>query len=393
MSLVFDKRAERKTGGTHALIVGISSYPHLLGGRGPLARQPFNLGQLSSAARSAFDFYRWLVEEAVLPEPLVTCRLLLAPSEIELAQVPELHGHATSCGVNDFVQAASDWHQDASMSDEGKTIFFFVGHAFQFVRDDDLLLFQDFGNGIGPLFRSAVSFSNIFNGLAAGEGPMARNQLYFVDCSRNRPHGVPENVSFGATSAFDVFLEGAGHRRSAAVFHSAQPGEMAYAIPGEGTLFTSALLKGLRGGAGAPVMETDGGRTEYAVTVNSLAQWMSLESSRLSHDLNILPGFTMSGQLMRDPVIALLKQAPRVELEVEFEPPEAAPLARIRIDDAEGAPVVETPAALGPRRFHLPAGLYIVSAHFEPGAPFKGARLVTALVPPRLWRLKLKVHK
>lgn len=391
MALVFDKKAEHKTG-THALIVGISHYPHLLDGGGPPVRQLLELGQLTSAARSAFAFYQWLVHEAVLPQPLVTCRLLLAPSELELERVPELREYATDCRMNDFLEAATEWFQDASQSDSGRTIFFFAGHAIQLSRDDDLLLLQDFGNGIGPSFRSAVSFSNIFNGLTAGERPIAREQLYFVDCGRNRPHGLAANVSLGATSVFDVFLEGAD-RRNAAVFRAANPGERAYASEGENTLFTRALLEGLRGGAGAPALEQEDGGPRYAVTVNSLSEWMNLESERLLRDLNTKPGFSLSGYLMSELVIALLEKAPQATLEVELEPPEAAPLARIQIDDMEGATLVDAPAAAGPRRFQLPAGLYLVWAHFEPGAPFTSARAVFLLLPSRPRPLKLKVQK
>ena len=86
MSLVFDRRDQYNyAGGTHALICGISAYPHLVGGSGDLTPHNYDLPQLKSAARTAHAVYSWLLEHADdLVPPLASCRLLIAPTPGEL---------------------------------------------------------------------------------------------------------------------------------------------------------------------------------------------------------------------------------------------------------------------------------------------------------------------
>src|SRR4051812_36490679 len=81
MSLIFDRRVELGDGpGVHALIAGVSRYPHLLGGEGPVARQTFGLHQIQAAAPAATRISSWLVSHSeYLPVPLATVRLLLSP--------------------------------------------------------------------------------------------------------------------------------------------------------------------------------------------------------------------------------------------------------------------------------------------------------------------------
>ena len=59
--MLFVDRRHAVTGpGTHALVVGVSSYPHLEGGTGERARVSFGMSQLSSAAASALTIAEYL---------------------------------------------------------------------------------------------------------------------------------------------------------------------------------------------------------------------------------------------------------------------------------------------------------------------------------------------
>ena len=239
--LVIDKRIPGQPG-THALIVGISEYPYLEGGSGPGGLQQFRLPQLSSAAK--WLSYLLVSDRAALPVPLATCRLLLGPSLDELHDQPN-PSTAQPVTTDDFVMAASGWIQDARRSESEMTIFYFCGHKLQVSREEDILLFQNFGSAIGPSFRGGVSFANIFNGLGQGTIPIAQTQLYFLDGSRHlASRSSLGTLLYGSTDVFDVWL-GGPDRRSAAVFQAAAPGDQAYAYRNQVSLFTEALVRGL----------------------------------------------------------------------------------------------------------------------------------------------------
>src|SRR2546422_10325560 len=99
MTLIFDNRANLQgKPGLHALIAGVSAYPHLPAGTGTPAPDSFGMQQLSSTALSAYKMYRWLEGwQNRLRIPLATCRLLLSPSQDEATVEPRLSGLAEAC--------------------------------------------------------------------------------------------------------------------------------------------------------------------------------------------------------------------------------------------------------------------------------------------------------
>src|SRR3954447_25679412 len=91
------ERREVLAGGrscTHALVIGVSAYEYLTGAPAGLdipVSDTFGLGQLRSAAASAWAFASWLADAQPPPgPPLGTIRLLLSPSAEEEAGVPGL---------------------------------------------------------------------------------------------------------------------------------------------------------------------------------------------------------------------------------------------------------------------------------------------------------------
>ena len=145
MSLLFDARAAL-TGqpGMHALVVGVSAYPHLAGGADPVA-DPWGMGQLTSTASSAHMIFEWL-KAAQLSVPLATCRLLLSPSPGEAA----LSGVAEPATVDNLLREADAWRRDASTNRDNATLFYFAGHGIQRTKEDAVLCLQDFRRTPGP---------------------------------------------------------------------------------------------------------------------------------------------------------------------------------------------------------------------------------------------------
>ena len=349
--------------GIHALIVGISHYPHLRGGAEPNARiDDLGLLQPDGAATSAYRMVRWLKDnESDLPLPLASCRFLASPSERERENIPEI-SEAGPCTINDFVREASEWRARAMLSRNNITIFNFVGIGAQRNSVDDVLLLSDFGSDIGPLMRASATVGNLFYGMATTVDTMASTQLYFIDAGRSVPNWGQAFFK-GTTDIFDVAI-GPADSRTAVVFNSARPGSSAWLAKGEGSLFSRDLLQGLDGRAGTLDMSGDASSRNWAVTVNSLAHWMTIAASRTAAEYGMPEplGYTVSGAV-RDTVIRRLREPPLVA--VTFAP------QNIPDDESTGDTVVTLSRDDGFTRtfplsrgvtVEIPAGFYIVSS-------------------------------
>lgn len=67
---------------THAIVIGVGAYPHLIGGAGPLTNRNEGMAQLSSPPLSARALAEWLIESLHDPsKPLATVALLLSESD------------------------------------------------------------------------------------------------------------------------------------------------------------------------------------------------------------------------------------------------------------------------------------------------------------------------
>jgi hypothetical protein len=364
--VVLDKQVPGAAG-AHALIVGIDEYPHLTNS------QFGHFPRLTSAVASAVTFYDWLLNRARLPVPLATCRLLMSPA---LDGPPVLAPHGVLPATTDeFLKAAWGWRSAATMSSEGMAIFFFCGHRLQVSREEDIFLFQNFGEPYGPTFRGAVSFVNLFNGMEAHENPMARTQLFLLDGSRH-PYtraSLGERL-YGTTDVFDVFPSGPD-RRVAGVFQAAAPGEQAYSMAREPSLFTKALIEGLEGRAAVHQRSPSPTAGGWVVTTTSLANWMSNETQRLADEHKVPVTFRASA--IGDGVVAKIDEAPMVQLDVLIEPAEAAKGAQLTVEDQHGKIVAQFSDPAPRLKMQLAAGFYALSCMKE-GAPGVTRQLISA---------------
>jgi hypothetical protein len=260
------------------------------------------------------------------------------------------------------------------------TIFYFCGHKLQISRDDDILLCGDFGSPFGPSFRGGISFANIFNGMGSVDGPIAQTQIYFLDGSRHpvSRQRLGARIS-GTTNIFDVLPSGPD-QRAAGVFHAAAPGDQAYAPMNGVSLFSQAVIKGLEGGAAVPQLPKEQSDDEWAVTISSLARWMGAEGARLSSVHSVTISFSTS--LAGDGVIATVAKAPRVNVDIQIKPTEAAAEFDLAIEDEHGEKVV-TVSDLAPiHRLELPAGFYALMMTAKPDSGAKNIRRLVQVMPP-----------
>jgi hypothetical protein len=402
MNLVYDTRGELGGGpGLHALIVGVSQYRHLLGGSGPTASF-VDLRQLSSAARSAYALYRWLLDrQQRLPIPLASVRLLLSPSPEELDAEPGLAELSGPCGLEAFLTAAYDWRADADTHRGGYTLFYFAGHGIQANGTDTALLLEDFGDGRGGLLRNAVSTQNLIAGMSHSRSRTntARTQLYFIDTSRDTPAWVGRSMSAAPSPVFNIEVSQATmpDDRTATCFYATAPSARAYAFARKQSLFSRALVECLEGAAARPVDDLEGaasgepGETRWGVTLYSLSSALSQRMQELSEQFNIDQMVRVDGS---DAVINYLPGPPDVQVEISIEPPGAQQFASVKITNALGGEtVLDLPAPLSPHPYvaSMPAGVYAVSVSFDSTAPpYKGWQGVRMVTPPAA-KIKIKV--
>ncbi len=384
MTLVIDQR-DAHTGepGLHVLLVGVSDYPHLSPDN-PLA---FGMRPLSSTALTAFRIYQWLVaQQEHLPVPLLTCRLLLSPTPDELASEPELAAlQVERAELMSFHKAAKAWRSDCATSASNVALFYFAGHGVQRSREDPVMLLQEFGDGMGGALFHAASLKNLYNGMAptAELSEIARTQFYFVDACRNLPSQFKEFEKMSSSDPFDVSLSGRDDRQ-APIFYAALADSRAYALKGEQTVFSKALLHCLSTAAQEPV-EAANGTIRWPVTIFSLGESLA----HYFRDLDPLAlneqEFALSGTF-QDATILLWDEAPPVLVVVQLEPDDALICTSIQIMDWQGQVQgeIRAPLASNPVRLQVPTGIYRLVATVDPPSPSLATReRLEQLKPPR----------
>lgn len=349
--------------------------------------------QLSSSVLTAYKMYLWLLErQNHFPVPLATCRLLLSPSQDEEHIEPNLRGLVDPCTRNNFWDAAFEWRDDASLHKDNIALFYFAGHGIQSSRAEAIVLLENFGDGRGNLLQNAVSINNLFSGMApaAARPDMALTQLYFIDASRVIPRQLKYSELLDAPAIFDIELRGLDER-SATIFYAAAPGSKAYALRGETTIFSRALLRCLNGAAGE--IREQNGQEQWYVSVASLVPALDYSIREFNQATGVEQEFIISG-LVRDTVIVYLDGPPKVSLVLAVDPIDALQFTRIEIRDDAGKQVLILPKPLNPHPYkcQLPAGIYTIGAKIDPPHPSFADRpgRMLAVMPPNTY-MKVKV--
>jgi hypothetical protein len=132
MHRLFERERAPGSDALHALIVGISNYPHLP--VDPPTGRPeeptLGLRKLESPALTGLRIARWLISRADrLIAPLSTCSVLLLPSEAEIEIEPDLRRLVDVCTHDAFSTAVAEWRRDADSNLGDVTLFYFAGHG------------------------------------------------------------------------------------------------------------------------------------------------------------------------------------------------------------------------------------------------------------------------
>jgi len=236
----------------HALIIGVSEYPHLEGGGAPaVADVTGGMRQLQSPAKSARALSDWFIGGyRHTHAELATVDLLLSDANSTEYTAPRTPTgaapqarHIDYASRQNIVDSAIAWKDRARADANDLLVFYFCGHGlsngFQFG-----LLARDFGKVANRPWDGGFSFDRF---LARMEKTAAARQLFFVDACRVGAEQIldPQTQPDDLIGRSFPLYEG----RKQAVYYSAQPGEASYGKRGECTLFTAALIQALDGGA------------------------------------------------------------------------------------------------------------------------------------------------
>lgn len=242
--------------GTHALLIGVGSYPFLHEGAKPEAeRLPHHMkiGQLSSPPHSLKAFADWLADGAQGfnndERPLRSLELLCsgaAPFAWGPPGQPALPiDRADMAHVR---KAIIDWKARGNRNPENMTIFYFCGHGLQLSTSENSLLMEDFGSDHADPMQHAVAFTGMRLGLQAQCA--AKYQIHFIDACRSQPTDAFLDA-YGADSSGQRVIAGALsnaiRNRLTPVFFATGLLSAAYGQPGQPSIFMQGMLKCFRG--------------------------------------------------------------------------------------------------------------------------------------------------
>lgn len=309
--------------GTHALIIGVSAYDHLMGSNeGGCSEQGLDsgLGQLSAAARSASQFATWLMNNYRRRGfPLRSLRVLLSPAtEDEVSDNLKGKLKEDSIPTRDNVATAfREFKKAAARNPNNIAVVYVAGHGVQFTNTGAVLLLKDFAhpNHEEERYRGAVDIRAMHESMTYTNG--ARSQFWFVDICRQRAPDAGEFEELVGVLKFDRAINRGGSEAATCspLFLSASSGEQAFARPGKLTLFCEALMLALIEGHAAT---SDGERSSpWLVSTSGLQIYLrkTVELLATSHDEKQLIECT---GIFNDEVFHECEKAPDVDLTIQI---------------------------------------------------------------------------
>jgi len=351
---------------THALIIGVSRYPHLPGGGEAVGPEPMGMKQLTAAARSAHAFAEWLVQnQGNLGQPLGDVWLLLSPSPNEVNEVAT----DVPAPTHDTVRAALlAWRAACDASPDNVGVVFVAGHGIQDAQDAGKILLADFNAPGFDTFHGTLDVARCRR--AMNRANTANTQFWFVDACRVRPSEVDRFEEIQGSVA--LAIPNGPTATTSVVFSSTAHDTLAYAIPNDHTLFWTALRDCLGGRAAREIM----GERGWFVTVHGLAHALVEAVDQLARQYGArqLPE---PGGIVRDATLLRMSAPPVVEVRIELDPIDASSRVVGTLFDHAHQPVLQD-VRFSPRRpcfeCHVPAGVYAL--HVTPRPPAIAAPVV-----------------
>jgi hypothetical protein len=298
--LWFDRKRDRPDspipkgfGAVHALVIGVSSYPHLRDGTDEDQRttnDPFNLQQLGLTATGAYSFAKWLRGEFEAPAAkLSTIRVLLSPTAGELGNNKDMQADVTSGRIRqalfaDVRDEAEQWAKSFGQlpSYRDMSIFYAAGHGVQDLDRVSRVLLEDY-SATEAFMENAIDVKEL---CLAMENVDASSQFYFIDACRPSSDATLNGYSSPHMASRPLLIRkksSRSHRKPrGAIFSSTASEELAYEANKGGTCFSIGLLECL-GRYGAEFQNN-----KWVVTIASLSRALQervgLQAQNVGHE-------------------------------------------------------------------------------------------------------------
>lgn len=343
--------------GTHALVIATSAYKHLPGGPEETHQgELLGMEQLSAAACSASDFAAWVLSEYTNPRaPLASLRVLLSPSPGERIHhdIGALLQGDFSTTIANVTSEVVEFRNACNRFKENVMIVYVAGHGVQLTKHGAIVLLHDCGADThANLLTGAIDMASVHAGF--NHPDTAQTQYWFVDACRQKP-GIAAH--FERLAGAFTLDEPNGNADSTPMFLATTTGKPAYARTGGVTIFSEALLWGLRGGIAAP---PDGRfATRWHVSALELVKRLLPRVMALA----LKEGASQTADctaVQHDTVLHEYALTPAVRLTVELSPPAAALVSKGRLRHGHLGVIVNN-YKNWPLRRTVQAGIYEVS--------------------------------
>jgi hypothetical protein len=379
---------DRKSAGlgprTHAIVIGVNHYPHLIDGEGELSPATMGLEQLTSPVLSAVTLSEWMEKSLDNPDaPLDTIELLLSPSPA----VPSSGKHANvdRATMANIKAAFGRWYNRCDSSADNVALFYFCGHGIE--PEGLILLPEDFGADKLALWDSAIDMTRTYYGMAECK---ARTQCYFIDACREQPIEslVPQGVVARPLKTRISTAPVAG--RKAPFMKSAPLTQKSFAIPGQVSYFTRALVDCLDG-LGAAHFDSEW----WHVTTDSLMPSINRCMERVKLDNGTTPQCSPAGgeQNGVSDLHRFRGTAP-VLARIACDPSAATQEADLLLHPRDGESRTRPHRAADPWETVIPSGNWRVEARFPSGGcPWSTKMLPEQLVYPPFFGPVVRLHQ
>lgn len=307
--------------GTHVLIIGISEYPYLLGGKKERTDISEGMEQIGTPRHSARALANWFLDHFCNPDqPLASLALILSESPPAKFNHPLVTSREpVPLGSAEEVSDALDaWVERAQSDRDNQTIFFFCGHGIS--SSEPILLLRDFGRLRNNSFDGALNLNDF---VSAMQTKAPEYQLFLIDACRSpgwiatqalgKPHVGRQGV---APSNLD---DRGGEAAKQSVQYASSLLAPAFGRKDAPSLFTEALIQALNGGGAQPNLRWWVGTHGLATALGAyLARLAKKEKVTQVPEAGRVAGFRIHKPEMI-----------RVPLYVTSEPKEAMQVARV----------------------------------------------------------------
>ncbi len=369
--------------GTHALLIGISNYPFLPGGsRYDKTVDPgldFGMGQLTSPAISACRLAKWLAKaskQGLLPTPLATCRLVVAPSQEEMPRIKAMFPAAAITIDPDadgrfatIADALNDWRTDCNTHPTNLAWFFFAGHGLHL--SNQMLLCSGYNQPKRSALDEAIVLKEIVDGMQPSNqfGFLASTQFYAVDACRLQ---IPSLASAKTRDFWQVAATPKNNAtREYSELYSTKVGKRAYGQHLRATPFTRALIASLRNHAADREVSSTDWTVRFPRLQSVLSALVPDFARRLRDESNQPVNQTIDVGKWADIRLNRLIRSPRTHVSIRLQPEKAHPPAKLALTDRVSGSVHRVSHGKHPYSVRISPGDYDVDLAFHGQAHWK----------------------